>query len=242
MATLFKTTPMGGGVGVTERMNGSASCDMWALKPDDSIVSPNFLFQHPVYSSQLPARGSPRSAGNTAKKRSKYHKIGPRTLNPRLVNPYSKVPIKIQAPGLENLPSSEQITPAQADSQLSLGQEVILAKRQNYPSDHQPNMYSEQPFSDHLYPENSGMYPDQPFLSTMYSEEEKIYPHSMYSHLFPDKHEASEPVLDSDILEDDMFEKEDYAMTSDNPDDEESVDENYKAITDEALGITSTAH
>ena len=44
----------GGGVasGLSERMSGAGSCgvmngtgDMWALKPDDSIVSPSFLFQ-----------------------------------------------------------------------------------------------------------------------------------------------------------------------------------------------------
>ena len=52
----LQTTPMGGGGGVasavSERMSGAGSCglmngsgDMWALKPDDSIVSPSFLFQ-----------------------------------------------------------------------------------------------------------------------------------------------------------------------------------------------------
>merc|ERR1712037_734219 len=32
--------------------------------------------------------------GSSGKKKSKSHKIGPRTLNPKLVNPYSKVPIQ----------------------------------------------------------------------------------------------------------------------------------------------------
>ena len=80
-------------------------------------------------------------------------------------------------------------------------------------------------------------------------EEDKVMYSPMYSHLFPEnpkKYSSSEPVLDSDILEDDMMfdtRGDSYAMTSDNPDDEEeSVDENYKAITDEALGITSSVH
>ena len=31
-------------------------------------------------------------------------------------------------------------------------------------------------------------------------------------------------------------------LTSDNAEEEESVDENYKALTDEAMGISSTKH
>ena len=80
----------------------SKSQDMWAYKMDDSIVSPRYLFDHPVYASHSQLDSNPYVLSNLTtrsncvgmKKKSKSHKIGPRTLNPKLVNPYSKVPIK----------------------------------------------------------------------------------------------------------------------------------------------------
>ena len=84
--------------------NVSASQDMWAYKMDDSIVSPKYLFDHPVYASHSQLDTNPyllrnlttRSNGTGIKgKKSTSHKIGPKTMNPKFVNPYSKVPIKI---------------------------------------------------------------------------------------------------------------------------------------------------
>ena len=125
---------------------------------------------------------------------------------------------------------------------------LLRGSRVNYSDHHQqPNMYSEQPLS--LYPDNSTASGYQDQFKMYGGEEDKVMYSPMYSHLFPEnpkKYSSSEPVLDSDILEDDMMfdtRGDSYAMTSDNPDDEEeSVDENYKAITDEALGITSSVH
>ena len=73
---------------IRPRKRPSQSQDMWAIKMEDSIVSPKYLFDHPVYASH-----SQLDSGS--RKKNKNYRIAPNTLNTRFVSPYSKVPVKI---------------------------------------------------------------------------------------------------------------------------------------------------
>ena len=235
-------------------LNKSESCDMWAIKPSDSVVTPKFLFQHPTYASQSQIMGK-QSGGSAAytmgnaNSKNKHHKVGPRTLNPKMVNPYSKVPIRIH-----DLTKSESRVPhsSSLDAPRPLSEDILnytddprqlcedkfnytdhprplCEDKFNYTDDHEP-----MPPHHHLI--NPRIYESIPSLGQLPPSTEVIYPATevMYS--------ATE-VLDSDVLEDDMFLKDDYEdMTSDAAEDDESVDENYKALTDQALGLTSSFH
>ena len=111
-----------------ESQQTSKSQDMWAFKMDDSIVSPKYLFDHPVYASHDELDVHPYSVKNLTsrsmniagqRKKSKNYKVAPNTINPKFVHPYSKVPIKISehtAPLMSSdSPSSRNInfTPSQ---------------------------------------------------------------------------------------------------------------------------------
>ena len=212
--------------GMPPMMTGSGSCDMWAIKPEDSLVSPKFLFQHPSYTSQSqifnprPVNAA-HSVGN-AKKRNKYHKIGPRTLNPKLMSPYAKVPIKIHT-GLENLPSSESCV--NFSNHLDIYQSS---------GDRNPSGKCNLPSRVFNYKDTEGI-KSNPRIC----DEFPLYTCSENA----GKSGFNDHELDSDVLEDDMFSKDDYVdVTSDAAEDEESVDENYKAITDHALGLASSVH
>ena len=108
---------------------------MWAYNIEDSFVSPKYLFDHPVYAShsQLDSNMyvrknfTTRSHGAGMKKKSKGHKIGPRTLNPKLVNPYSKVPIKIS----DHYESSEQTftDPENSSPDTSQSKNMLMPKQ-----------------------------------------------------------------------------------------------------------------
>ena len=88
------------------KMEGSAvtiSQDMWAYRMNDIIASSNYRFDPLVYGSHCqidvranqPKNLTTRSQGGLgSNKKRKNQKIKPLTLNPKLVNPYSKVPIK----------------------------------------------------------------------------------------------------------------------------------------------------
>ena len=65
---------------------------------DDSIVSPKYLFDHPVYSSHsgLDAVPFPTSRSTNKKQSSRVSgRVAPNTL--KFVSPYSKVPVKLTA-------------------------------------------------------------------------------------------------------------------------------------------------
>ena len=88
------------------KMEGSAvtiSQDMWAYRMNDIIASSNYRFDPLVYGSHCqidvranqPKNLTTRSQGRLgSRKKRKNQIIGPRTLNSKLVNSNSKVPIK----------------------------------------------------------------------------------------------------------------------------------------------------
>ena len=203
------------------------SCDAWAIKPEFTLVSPQYLFQHPVYTSQSQIFNSrpvntTHSVGN-GKKRSKYHKIAPRTLNPKLINPYSKVPIKIHT-GLENLSSSESFMnySKHTDIYQSIPDRNTTGESRVFNCTEGEGVFN--------CTEGKGVtsFPSIRNEVSLYTCSENGY---------------NDGDLDSDVLEDDMFNKDDYIdVTSDAAEDEESVDENYKAITDHALGLASSVY
>ena len=122
-----------------ESQQTSKSQDMWAIKMDDSIVSPKYLFDHPVYASHDELDVHPYSmknmtsrSMNTAglKKKCKNYKIAPNTINPKFVNPYSKVPLKISdhhaAPQISSeSPSSRNINFSFSESSASCEQQQL---------------------------------------------------------------------------------------------------------------------
>ena len=194
----------------------SKSQDMWAYKMDDSIVSPKYLFDHPVYAShsQLDSTGYPvpknlttRSQGGqggSGKKKSKSHKIGPRTLNPKLVNPYSKVPIQhivdpITPP--QRFPSRLILVPDSTSTTQTTTLNVSISSSSNSNGSPVESGYG-------LSHSSSGA--EQTSPKTRCEEEEEVYSNDDY-----------------------------VDIASDSPDDEQSVDENYKAITDKALSFSS---
>ena len=195
----------------------SKSQDMWAYKMDDSIVSPKYLFDHPVYAShsQLDSTGYPpknlttRSQGGqggSGKKKSKSHKIGPRTLNPKLVNPYSKVPIQhivdpISITPPQRFPSRLILVPDSTSTTQTTTLNVSISSSSNSNGSPVESGYG-------LSHSSSGA--EQTSPKARCEEEEEVYSNDDY-----------------------------VDIASDSPDDEQSVDENYKAITDKALSFSS---
>ena len=204
----------------------SKSQDMWAYKMDDSIVSPKYLFDHPVYASHTQLDSNPyllknlttRSNGTGIKKKSKSHKIAPRTLNPKLVNPYSKVPIKIS----DHYKSSEQAykNPENSSTDMYPSKLMLMpeqvAKPANLNNSKIDSMSSPNQESFSLSHSSSGC--EQNNLDNYHNS-----------------------VNTSDLpIDEDPYSNDDYVdMTSDSPDDDQSIDENYKEITDKALQVSS---
>ena len=99
-AALNMSSSVHGYAKIRPRNRQSQSQDMWAIKMEDSIVSPKYLFDHPVYASHGELDLGPYTrTSNTAtaglKKKCKNYRIAPNTINSKFVSPYSKVPIKI---------------------------------------------------------------------------------------------------------------------------------------------------
>ena len=189
----------------------SKSQDMWAYKMDDSIVSPKYLFDHPVYASHSQLDSTPyppknlttRSQGGhgSGKKKSKSHKIGPRTLNPKLVNPYSKVPIQhVDPTPPQHFPSRLVLVPDSTSTTQTTTLNVSISSGSN----------------SNGSPVESGY-----GLSHSSSGAEQTSP--------------------ATGCEEELYSNDDYVdIASDSPDDEQSVDENYKAITDKALSFSTS--
>jgi hypothetical protein len=193
---------------------------MWAYKIDDSIVSPKYLFDHPVYAShsQLdpgpyqPKNLTTRSQGGLSnKKKSKAHKIGPRTMNPKLVNPYSKVPIAHM---------DHYTAPPKPSPQPALPTRLVLMPDPAAPGQ-TTTLNTSISSGSHGSPGESGYGP-----STSSSGAEQ----------------ATTPP-GGEEEEEELYSNDDYVdIASDSQDDEQSVDENYKAITDKALSHSTSAY
>lgn len=197
----------------------SKSQDMWAYKMDDSIVSPKYLFDHPIYAShsqldssqyQPKCQLTTRSQGGFGtKKKNNSHKIVPRNLTVKPINQYSKVPIKqnpdhysIDQNHMPIFPSRLVLMPDQKDTTLNMSS--ISSGSNSSPGE-------------------SGY-----GLSHSSSGAEQI---------------TVEMAMAGDEEEDEMYSNDDYVdITSDSPDDEQSVDENYKAITDKALSFSTNSY
>lgn len=192
----------------------SKSQDMWAYKMDDSIVSPKYLFDHPVYASHSQLDSTPyppknlttRSQGGhgSGKKKSKSHKIGPRTLNPKLVNPYSKVPIQhVDPTPPQHFPSRLVLVPDSTSTTQTTTLNVSISSGSNSNGSPVESGYG-------LSHSSSGAEQTSPATGCEESE---------------------------------LYSNDDYVdIASDSPDDEQSVDENYKAITDKALSFSTGSY
>ena len=138
-AALNMSSSVHGYAKIRPRNRQSQSQDMWAIKMDDSIVSPKYLFDHPVYASHDELDVHPYSVKNMTsrsmnttglKKKCKNYKIAPNTINPKFVNPYSKVPLKISdhlaAPQMSSeSPSSRNINFSFSESSASCEQQQL---------------------------------------------------------------------------------------------------------------------
>ena len=196
----------------------SKSQDMWAYKLDDtssSIVSPKYLFDHPVYASHSQLDAVPflnknltsrsNNSGVAGRSKVSQHKIGPKTLNPKFVNPYSKVPIKLtndHSTATNFIPPPPLILPEQSQNR-SCGSISGFQLSETFTSSHS---------SSHSSCDKNM----SSFLSNNTNKSEVDYDAEMFSH-------------------------EDYVdMTSDDDnDDEQSIDEGYKQLTDLAIKHSS---
>ena len=170
-----------------ESQQTSKSQDMWAIKMDDSIVSPKYLFDHPVYASHDELDVQPycvkpltSRSMNTAglKKKCKNYKIAPNTINPKFVNPYSKVPIKITEPS-----SAAQLLLMSSDSPSS--RNINFSPSQDLFSFSQSSASCEQ-----QQLRNSVMFPSEDL------EEDTYYSHDDYVEMASDSPEEDEQSLD----------------------------------------------
>jgi len=198
----------------------SKSQDMWAYKMDDSIVSPKYLFDHPVYAShsqldsshyQPKSQLTTRSQGGLGtKKKNKSRQIVPRTLTPRPINPYSKVPIKQQQ---HTDHSPLPVFPSR----------LVLMSDQTQQPNTTLNMSSISSGSNSS-PGESGY-----GLSHSSSGAEQVT--------------VELAMGGEEEEEEEVYSNDDYVdITSDSPDDEQSVDENYKAITDKAISCSTASY
>ena len=189
----------------------SKSQDMWAWKMDESgssIVSPKYLFDHPVYASHSQLDAVPFLNKNLTSRsnnsaftgsRKVAPKIGPKTLNPKIVNPYSKVPIKLTTSDYAP-PSSNFIPPPPLmTGNVSCGSIPSFQLSESFHSSHSSSQGS------------SDKHNISTFLSSTLKDDQ-----------------------DFDV---DVYSHEDYVdMTSDDDNDEEqSIDEGYKQLTDLAI-------
>merc|ERR1712192_233044 len=146
-----------------------------------------------------------------SKKKSKSHKIGPRTLNPKLVNPYSKVPIQhLVDPKTppQHFPSRLVLVPDNSTSttQKTTTLNVSISSGSNSNGSPVESGYG-------LSHSSSGAEQTSSPATIGCEEEDELY-----------------------CSNDDYVD-----IASDSPDDEQSVDENYKAITDKAVFSFSTS-
>ena len=169
-----------------ESQQTSKSQDMWAIKMDDSIVSPKYLFDHPVYASHDELDVHPYSvknltsrSTNTAglKKKCKNYKIAPNTINPKFVNPYSKVPIKISEPSAPQLVLMSSDSPSSRNINFSPSQDLFSFSQSSASCEQQQLR-------------NSVMFPSEDL------EDDTYYSHDDYVEMASDSPEEDEQSLD----------------------------------------------
>ena len=202
---------------------------------DDSIVSPKYLFDHPVYSSHsgldaVPAFLTSRSANTAASasasanknKKNGSGRVGPKTLNPKFVcSPYSQAPIKLSSGEVNNYNKSYEAASGVFPPPMVLltdqGQGSVMS---NY--DHNNSM-------------NNSKYDLNPVTQMNSSQTQESFNSSNHEQQ-PNMFRNSSLMMSGDY-EDDTYSNADYIdVTSDDPDEEEqSVDEQYKRLTDIAI-------
>ena len=201
----------------------SKSQDMWAYKMDDSIVSPKYLFDHPVYASHSQLDAVPflnknltsRSSNGAAPIKKKAHKIGPKTLNPKFVNPYSKVPIKL---------SNTEVNFPNYEKNENFPPPMILFSEQQQ-QQHQPTNIKTANLNNSKY--DLGHQESFSYSQSSSSCEQNS----------SDFINFRNSTMIGGEFDEDVYSNEDYVdMTSESPDDDEqSVDEQYKRLTDLAM-------
>ena len=199
---------------------------------DDSIVSPKYLFDHPVYSSHsgldaVPAFLTSRSANNAASanknKKNGSGRVGPKTINPKFVcSPYSQAPIKLSTGEVNNYNKSYEaassgVFPPPMMLLTDQAQGSVMA---NY--DHNNSMSNSKYDLNPVTQMNSSQTQDS-FNSSSHEQQPSMFRNSS--------------LMMSGDYEDDTYSNDDYIdVTSDDPDEEEqSVDEQYKRLTDIAI-------
>ena len=193
---------------------------------DDSIVSPKYLFDHPVYSSHsgldaVPAFLTSRSANTAASasasknKKNGSGRVGPKTLNPKFVcSPYSQAPIKLSTGEVNTYNKSYE-----AASGVFPPPMVLLTDQA------QGSVISN-------YDHNNSMNPVTQMNSSQTQDSFNSSNHEQQPSMF-----RNSSLMMSGDYEDDTYSNDDYIdVTSDDPDEEEqSVDEQYKRLTDIAI-------
>ena len=211
---------------------------------DDSIVSPKYLFDHPVYSSHsgldaVPAFLTSRSA-NTAvtaankNKKNASGRVGPKTLNPKFVcNPYSQVPVKLSTGDVTNFSSKSGYDVANGlfpPPMMLLPDQgpgsVVMGPASNYDTNY-----------DHNNSMNNSKYDLNPVNSSQTQDSFNSFISSNHEQQQPSMFRNSSLMMSGGDYEDDTYSNDDYIdVASDDPDDEEqSVDEQYKRLTDIAI-------
>ena len=199
---------------------------------DDSIVSPKYLFDHPVYSSHsgldaVPAFLTSRSANTAASasanknKKNGSGRVAPKTINPKFVcSPYSQAPIKLSSGEVNNYNKSYEaasggVFPPPMMLMTDQAQGSVMA---NY--DHNNSLSNSK--YDAVTQMNSSQTQDS-FNSSSHEQQPSMFRNSS--------------LMMSGDYEDDTYSNDDYIdVTSDDPDEEEqSVDEQYKRLTDIAI-------
>ena len=195
---------------------------------DDSIVSPKYLFDHPVYSSHsgldaVPAFLTSRSANtaNKSKKSSSSGRVGPKTLQPKFVcSPYSQVPVKLSTGDGNNFSSSAYDG---ANGVFPPPMMLLPDQASNY--DHNSSM-------------NNSKYDLNPVINSSQTQDSfNSFTSSNHEQQKPGMFRNSSLMMSGGDYEDDTYSNDDYIeVTSDDPDDEDqSVDEQYKRLTDIAI-------
>ena len=182
-AALNMSSSVHGYAKIRPRNRQSQSQDMWAIKMEDSIVSPKYLFDHPVYASHDELDVQPYSVKNLTsrsmntaglKKKCKNYKIAPNTINPKFVHPYSKVPIKIG-----DHPAPQMSSESQSSRNINFSQELFSFSQSSTSCEQQQVR-------------NSLMFP----LPTEEQEDDTYYSHDDYVEMASDSPEEDEQSLD----------------------------------------------
>lgn len=205
---------------------------------DDSIVSPKYLFDHPVYSSHsgldaVPTFLTSRSASTAVTAASNKNKkngsgrVGPKTLNPKFCNPYSKVPIKLSTGDMNNYNNKSGYDVANGNGVFPPPMMLLPDQGSSYEDSYDHNNSMTTSKYDPVMQKNSGQ--TQESFNSFNSSNHEQQASSIFRN--------SSLMMSGGDYEDDTYSHDDYIdVTSDDHDDEEqSVDEQYKRLTDIAI-------